>query len=298
MANVNVLTQLAAFRDIIKPGESLAVHTVLKIGGPAEALVSPRSVAELAAVVKTCAAGQIPLRVLGSGGNILVQDEGVKGVVLHLNAPAFTGIAIQGNHARAGCGASMAALISASARHNLAGLEALVGTSGSVGGGLRHITGDGSAEFGQYLRLVEVIDAAGTPQVRERDDLRQTYRTASLDDPVLVLAEFELENDSADAIVKRIRKAWIQRKANQPFSFQAAGQIFRNPRGLSAAALIEQAGLVGTRLGGAAVSDRNASYVIADPGTTAADVLRLIDQVRGRVQERFHVELELAISVW
>jgi len=297
MAN-DVLPQLQPFREILKPQEALAPYTLLKIGGPAEALVSPRSIAELAAVVRACVAGQIPLRVLGSGCNILVHDEGVKGVVLRLNAPAFTGIAVQGNRVRAGCGAMMASLISTTALHNLAGLETLVGTSDSVGGGLRHITGDGAAEFGQYLRLVEVIDAAGTPQVRERDDLRQVYRTTSMDDPVLVLAEFELDADSADAIVKRVRKAWIQRKAHQPFSFQASAHIFRNPRGLSAAALIEQAGLVGTRVGGAQVSDRNASYVIADPGTTAHDVLRLIDQVRGRVQERFHIELELDISVW
>jgi UDP-N-acetylmuramate dehydrogenase len=111
-------------------------------------------------------------------------------------------------------------------------------------------------------------------------------------------AEFELEPDAPGDIVKRMRKAWIQRKASQPFSFQAAARIFKDPRGLSAAALIEQAGLAGTRVGGAEVSDRDANFFVADPGTSARDVLRLIDLVRSRVQERFHVELELEISVW
>ena len=158
--------------------------------------------------------------------------------------------------------------------------------------------GERSEEFAQYLRRVEVIDATGTSQTRERDDPRQAYSTASLDDPVLVAVELELEPDAAEAIVKRLRKAWIQRKASQPFSYQAAGLIFKNPRGLNAAALIEQAGLVGTRVGGAQVSDRHAGYIIADPGTTAKEVLRLIELIRSRVQERFHIELELEISVW
>src|SRR4029079_7680253 len=125
-----------------------------------------------------------------------------------------------------------------------------------------------------------------------------TYRTSSLDDPVLLAAELELESDSPDALVKRLRKAWIQRKAAQPFSFKPSARVFRTPRGLSAAALIEQAGLIGTRVGGAQVSDRHANYIIAEPGHSARDVLRLIDLVRSKVQDRFHVELELEISVW
>jgi UDP-N-acetylmuramate dehydrogenase len=95
-----------------------------------------------------------------------------------------------------------------------------------------------------------------------------------------------------------MRKSWIQRKAMQPFSFQAAGRIFKNPAGLSAAALLDQAALVGTKVGGAQVCDRDANYIIAEPGTSARDVLRLIDLMRSRVQERFHLDLELEISVW
>ena len=199
---------------------------------------------------------------------------------------------------RAGCGATLAALISVAAQNNLAGLESLIGMPGTVGGSLRRTVGDGSQEFAQYLRRVEVIDSTGTPQTRTQGDLRQAYSNTSLDDPVLVAIELELETDAAEVIVKRLRKAWIQRKAAQPFSFQAAALIFKNPRGLNAAALIEQAGLVGTRVGGAQVSDRHASYIVADPGTTAKEVLKLIELIRSRVLERFHIELDLEISVW
>ena len=92
--------------------------------------------------------------------------------------------------------------------------------------------------------------------------------------------------------------AWIHRKASQPFSFQSAGRIFKNPRGLSAAALIEQAGLARTRVGGAEVSDRDANYVVVQPGASARDVLRLMDLMRSRVKEQFKVELEREITIW
>jgi UDP-N-acetylmuramate dehydrogenase len=298
MVKIDILTQLQQFREIIKPHESLAPYTLLKIGGPAEAVIEPRSLAELAAAVKVCLDKQIPFHVLGTGSNILVRDEGIQAAIFRLSAPAFTQVTVQGGRVRAGGGATLASLISVAAQNNLAGLETLVGMPGTVGGSLRRSYGDRSEEFAQYLRRVDVIDSTGTPQTRERDDPRQAYNSAILDDPVVVAVELELERDAADAIVKRLRKAWIQRKASQPFSYQAAGLIFKNPRGLNAAALIEQAGLVGTRVGGAQVSDRHASCFIADAGTTAKEVLRLIDLIRSRVQERFHIELELEISVW
>jgi UDP-N-acetylmuramate dehydrogenase len=298
MANIDVPTQLQPFREIIRPQEPLAAYTLLKIGGPAEALIEPRSPDELGGVIKTCIDRHIPFHVLGSGCNVLIHDEGVKGAVIRLSAPAFTQVTVQGNRARAGGGATLASLISQAAQHNLAGLETLVGLPGTIGGSLRRSAGDRFEEFAQHVRRIEVIDSAGTLQTRERNDPRQTYTNALLDDPVLIAVEVELESDSPEAIVKRLRKAWIQRTANQPFSYQAAALIFKNPRGLSAATLIDQAGLIGTRIGGAQVSERHASYIIADPGTTAKEVLRLIELIRSRVLERFHIELELEISVW
>ncbi len=289
---------LLEFADIVKPNVPLAPYTYFKLGGPAERLVQPRSGEELAAVVRRCTEKRISCRILGGGSNVLVRDEGVPGAVLRLSAPAFTEIQVEGKRIRAGAGAVLSALISQAARHALGGLETLIGIPGTVGGALRSNAGDRSGEIGQYVHRVEILDANGVLQVRERDELRFAYRWSNLDEPVLLTAEFDLDNDAPDAIVKRMRKAWIQRKAIQPLSFQAAGRIFKNPRGLSAAALIEQAALAGTRVGGAEVSERHANFIVAHPGATARDVLRLIDLIRSRVQERFHVELELEISVW
>jgi UDP-N-acetylmuramate dehydrogenase len=283
------------FVAFVKFNEPLAPYTGFKLGGPAEALAQPRSRAELTALVRRCSEKGLPLRVIGCGSNVLVRDEGVRGVVLRLSEPEFTQVTVEGKRVRAGAGAALAAVISQASRHGLAGLETLVGIPGTIGGVLRHNSADRSSEIGQYVRQVEVADATGAVQVHERDELRFAYH---LDDPVLLSAVCELESDTVDAIVKRMLKAWIQRKASQPFSFQAAGRIFRNPRGLSAAALIVQAGLAGTRVGGAEVSERDANYVVAQPGASSRDVLRLIDLMRSRVQERFHVELELELSIW
>jgi UDP-N-acetylmuramate dehydrogenase len=290
--------KLEEFAEIVRRDEPLAPYTALRIGGPAEMLVQPRTVPELSAVVRRCAAEHLPMRVLGTGGNILIRDEGVKGVVLRLVEPAFTHLSVEGKRLRAGSGAALSAFISEAARHGLAGLESLVGVAGTVGGALRCNAGERSGEIGQFVQLVEVLDDAGEAQVRHRDELRFAYRWSNLDDPVLLAAEFELERDEPDAIVKRLRKTWIQRKASQPLTYQAASRIFKTPRGFSASLLISQAGLVGARVGGAEVSDRDANFIVAEPGTSARDVLRLIDMIRSRVAERSGIDLELEMAVW
>jgi UDP-N-acetylmuramate dehydrogenase len=295
MAATNVLGD---FAEITRAHEPLAPYTALRIGGPAEALVTPRTRDELAAVVRRCLDRRVPLRVLGGGGGLLVRDEGVSGVVLRLSAPDFTGVAVEGRRLRAGAGAGLTAAIAEAARHHLVGFESLIGLAGTVGGALRLNAGDRAAEIGQFVRQVEVLDEHGRPQTRDRDDMRFEPGRGNRDDPVLLAAEFELESDAPATVLMRLRKAWIKHKAVQPFSYQAAARLFKNPPGLSAVGLIEQAGLVGTRVGGAQVNDRNANFVVADPGTSARDVLRLIDLIRDRVQEQFRIELEPAISIW
>jgi UDP-N-acetylmuramate dehydrogenase len=289
---------LKDFPDILQAQQPLAPFTRLRLGGPAEYLVQPRNPEELAAVVRHCTRESLPLRVLGGGCNILVRDEGVKGVVARLSEPAFTQVTVEDRVVRAGAGAPLSGLISQAARHALAGLELLIGIPGTVGGAIRCNAGDRTGEIGQYVRRVEVLDSAGEIQARDATELRFAYRWSNIDDPVILSAEFELDADQPDAIVKRMRKAWIQRKAAQPLSFQAAVRMFKDPRGYNAAALIDQAGLAGTRVGGAELSERDTNAVVAQPGASARDILRLIDVVKSRVRERSAVELELQITIW
>ena len=286
------------FADITQRQAPLAPFSLLRIGGPAEYLVTPRSREELSAVVAACFKEGLPLRVLGAGSNLLVRDEGVPGVVLRLSAPAFTQVDVEGQAVLAGGGASLSQLISQAALHGLAGFEALVGIPGSVGGALRCNAGDRSGAIGELVSEVEVLDERGQAERLDRSELHFAEHGSDIDEPVILSAAFRLEPDSADAIVRRMRRAWIQRKATQPFSFQAAVRAFKNPRGYAAAALVEQAGLAQTRVGGAEVSERNANYVVAHPGATARDVLRLIDLVQTRVREKCGVQLERELIVW
>jgi len=292
------MPRLSEFEAIIRRNEPLAPYTWLRLGGPAEMLLQPRSLEELSAVVKRCYEENIPLRVLGSGCNMLIRDEGVPGAVLRLSEPAFTQIRVEGHTLHAGTGASVSALISAAAREGLAGLETLVGIPGTIGGAIRTNAGDRAGDIGQFVRSVEVLDSRGVPQTRGREELRFGEHASNLDDPVLLSVEFALERDQPDAIVRRMRKAWISRKARQPATFRAAGRIFKDPRGLSASGLIEQAGLARTRVGGAEVSETDPNYILIHPGTRSADVLRLIDLMKVRVHERFQVPLEQEIAVW
>jgi UDP-N-acetylmuramate dehydrogenase len=135
--------------------------------------------------------------------------------------------------------------------------------------------------------------------VREHDDLSFSYRWSSLDEPVILSAQFELETDDPEAVVRRMRRIWIVKKENQPYGHQSSGCIFKNPTPeLSAGTLIDQSGLKGARVGGAEVSDRHANFIIAQHGATTADVLRLIDQIHQRIWEQFGYDLELQIQVW
>jgi UDP-N-acetylmuramate dehydrogenase len=287
------------FRDIVKADEPLAPHLWFRLGGPAAFLARPRTLNELVGLLRRCRDESIPFKVLGGGSNVLVRDEGVKALVLHLESPAFSDVTIRDGRIEAGAAVPLTALISQSTRAGLAGLEFLTGIPGTVGGALLGNAGDRQVSIGQLVDRVTVIDAAVEIKVRDRDDLRFADRESNLDELVILSAEFALERANPEVVVRRMRRIWIVKKENQPYGHQSSGCIFKNPTtDLSAGMLIEQAGLKGTRFGGAEVSDRHANFIVAQPGASASDVLHLIDQIRQRVWQQFGYELELQIQIW
>ena len=286
------------FPTITKRNEPLAPHTRLKIGGPAEFLVEPADVDELRTVLDACAAAKVPVRMLGGGFNLLVRDDPVPGAVVRLTSAAFTMIEWDGKKVVAGGGAQLFDLIAFSVRQGLAGLETLVGIRGTVGGSVRCNVGDKLGEIAQAVRSVTVLTEAGKGQVRGREELAFSEHGSDLDEPVILAVEFALDRDDPGAILRRMRKAWVTRKTTEPHSFQHAARLFHNPQGKSAAALIDRAGLAKARVGGAELSERNANYVVAHPGTTAADILQLVDHVRAKVKERTGVALDRELHVW
>lgn len=292
------MSLLEHFSEITKADEPLAPLTWMKTGGVAQYVVTPRNQDELQNVVAWCHENETPIRVLGGGSNVLVSDDGVSGVVLRLSDESFGNVEIDGTTVRAGATALLSHVISESVTAGLAGLETLVGIPGTIGGALRGNAGGKSGDIGQFVSAVTVLTAKGEQFTRREDELSFSYRQSSINELVILEGEFQLQEDSAEEITRRMKKLWIMKKATQPLASQSAGCIFRNPRGLSSGALIEQAGLKGTRVGGAEVSDRHANFIITHPEATSSDVLRLIDLIQSKVSEQFGVELELEIQVW
>ncbi|MBX3412066.1 MAG: UDP-N-acetylmuramate dehydrogenase [Pirellulales bacterium] len=289
---------LTGFEEFARPREPLAPHTWFHLGGPAEFFAEPRTLDELSALVRRCHETETPVRLLGGGSNLLVREDGVPGLVIRLPEAAFGQIAVEGRRVKAGGGAKLGHVISTSVREGLAGLEPLVGIPGTLGGALHGNAGSRGGDVGQWTRRATVMSRSGEISTRERTELHFAYRESSLDDLVILEAEFELEKDDPTELTKRMQKQWIVKKASQPLGHQSAGCIFKNPRGISAGMLVDQAGLKGHRIGGAEVSERHANFIVSDESATSQDVLRLIELVRDRVAERFGVELETEIEIW
>lgn len=292
------MSSLEEFSDILQHDKPLAPLTWMNLGGPAQFFLEPRDQAELQRVAICCHENGIPLRVLGSGSNLLVRDEGVSGAVIRLSNAIFAEVVIEGTTLKAGAGALLSQAISVSVHAGLAGLDVLTGIPGTVGGALRGNAGGRSGEIAETARSVTTMTGKGDIVVRSGDDLAFAYRSSNISEPFILEGTFELHADNPEEITNRMRKIWIMKKSSQPLSDQSAGCIFKNPRGQSAGALIDQAGLKGTRLGGAEISDRHANFVITHEGCKSDDVLRLIDLTRSKIAEQFGVELELEIQVW
>ena len=292
------MTLADAFPDITKRREPLAPYTHLKIGGPAEFFVQPRTVEELRGVMRFCKTNGVPLRMLGGGFNLLVRDDPVPGAVVRLSGPAFAGIEAVGKTVKAAGGAQLFDLIAAAVQAGLGGLETLVGIRGTVGGSVRCNVGDRSGEIGGCVRRVAVLHDDASEHARTRDELTFGDHKSDLDEPVILWVEFELTPETPATLLKRMRRAWVTRKAAEPLSFQNAVRMFRDPRGQTAAKLIDRAGLTKYRVGGAEVSERNPNYAVAHPGTTARDILKLLDVVTANVSEHSGVALDRELNVW
>lgn len=286
------------FADIIKFDEPLAPLTWLKVGGPAQMLVEPQSEEQLVDVLKTAHAEEIPVRVLGSGANVLVRQEGVSGIVLRLNADAFKQVSVSGTTIHAGGGAQLSHVITEAVSAGLTGLEELVGIPSTVGGAVKGNAGGRHTDFGEFVTSVDVLTVQGEKFTRTGDELSFEYRGSSVNELLVLSAEIQLKEGDPEEISDRVKTTWIAKKTGQPLSFQSAGCIFKNPRGMRAGELIDQAGLKGTKLGEAEVSERHANFIVTHDGATAKDVLNLIEVIKSRVFEVHNIDLELEIKIW
>lgn len=288
----------SGYEHIVRENEPIGHFTWFRLGGPAQYFAEPTSVEELRGLVQRCREENLPVHVLGGGSNVLLRDEGVPGLVLHLAAAAFCEISVSGRILVAGGGAKLGHVISTAVREGLAGLEMLVGIPGSVGGALRTNASANGGDIGQRTRRATVMTRMGETVVHDRNDLRFAYRQSSLDELVILGAEFELDREDPQGLTKRMQKLWILKKSGLPQGGASMGCVFKDVGGISAASLIEQAGMKSAQSGQAIVSDVNANFVIAQPGAKAADVIALVDLLRNGVAERLGISLETEIEIW
>ncbi len=286
------------FGEQVRLNVPLAPLTWFGVGGPAQFYVTPRDVAQLQAIVARLRENEIPIHVLGSGANLLVHDAGVEGAVICLNSPEFKKAEIDGTTVRAQAGKDVQKLVLECAHAGLSGLECLAGIPGSVGGEIKMNAGGAFGDIGSAVHCVTVMDTNGQVYVRERDDLVFGYRKSNISARFILSATFELSQDDPTRVANKVKEIWMFKKNSQPLADHSAGCIFKNPRGLSAGALIDQAGLKGSIVGGAEVSSKHANFITAKKGSKAADILTLIEQVRTRVQDKFDVTLETEVVIW
>ncbi|HAY81053.1 MAG TPA: UDP-N-acetylenolpyruvoylglucosamine reductase [Planctomycetaceae bacterium] len=283
---------------VVRENESLAPYTWFRLGGAAQYFAEPTTVDELSLLVQRSYEHDVPVRLIGGGSNVLVPDAGVEGLVLHLSAPAFAEIGVTDNQVTAGGGAKLSHVISTSVREGLGGLEQMVGVPGTVGGALHGNAGTQGGDIGQWTRRARVMTRAGEIRTHETDSLNFAYRRSSLDELVILDATFELEQGDSKQLTKRMQTLWIIKKSKQPKTTENTCAVFRDPGGVDAASLIEQAGLKGTEVGQASVSERNANFIVAQPGATSQSVVELIAKIKAQVFDRTGVELEPTLNIW
>jgi UDP-N-acetylmuramate dehydrogenase len=273
--------------------EPLARHTTFKIGGPAEWMVDAGSESAVARIVQVTASAGVPLVVLGLGSNILVPDEGVRGVVLRL-VGELKRIRIRGSRVSAGAGAPLPQVARRAAKAGLAGLEALSGFPSTVGGGVFMNAGCYGTEIRELLHSVRVVERDGARRRLRTAELEPAYRSTNLGrrGSIVVRALFDLPSGDSKALLARIDELNAKRWKSLPSGVPNAGSIFKNPPGDFAGRLIDACGLKGTREGGAAISERHANVIVNLGGARARDVLSLMAIARRAVEQRSGVRLE------
>lgn len=287
------------FADQVTCDAPLGTSTWFRLGGRARYLFQPHDADQLASFLHRAADEDVGVRVLGRGANVLVSDDGFDGVVVRLDADAFRRVRRKGDRLEVGAGVDLMPLVRKCSRDGYSGLEALAGIPATIGGAVRMNAGGPAGEMGDVVEQVQVLTREKNIEPRSHKQVGFGYRHTTLDPHDIVLgATLKLTRDDPKR-VKAAYQDYLERKQRtQPLAEHSAGCIFRNPTVKPAGALIDQAGLKGSRIGAAEVSQVHANFIVAREGATASDVLRLIDFVRERVLHEFATELETEIEIW
>ena len=303
------MTELTLFQQKISPflseivykfNESMAKHTSFRIGGNAEVMAFPKSAEELSKLLQICAELEVKPAILGAGTNVLAPDEGIAGLVICLKDCLDGMQRLDETHIRIAAGVTMTRAAVFAANLSLSGLEFAHGIPGTVGGGVYMNAGAYGGEICQVCRSVDVMDSKGNVRTFSADEMEFSYRHSVLEDQggIVISAVFELTPKFSDEIKSTMKELMVKRSASQPLDLPSAGSAFKRPTGGYAAALIDQAGLRGFTVGGAAISTKHAGFAVNMGGATANDVKSLLQQVSDLVFDRSGIRLEPEVRIW
>lgn len=287
-----------AGKEYVKTEESMANHCTFKCGGNAEIFVAPGSIDELTEVIKACREADYPFMVIGNGSNLLVRDEGYKGVIIEVNN-RISNIDVIGEDIVADAGAKLSVVASAAMENDLAGFEFAHGIPGNVGGAVVMNAGAYGGEMKDVIKWVKVLDKDGNIVKLDASQLEMGYRTSKIAKEGMIVLQMciGLVISTAGEVAMVMQFLMQQRRAKQPLEYPSAGSTFKRPEGYFAGKLIEDAGLRGYRVGGAMVSEKHCGFVINYENATATDVIHLIKDVQKKVKEQFDVELEPEVKI-
>ncbi len=289
------------------PDAPIGAMTWFGIGGRADLLIRPHDEESLAKLVRRCSETGVPIRILGKGANLLVDDDGVDGVVLLLSDRIFCTHRfnrrgeIQRLHA--GAGADIFTTVNEVCRQGLTGMEQMTGIPGSIGGAIRMNAGGSYGSIADCLETVQCCTMDGELLSYHRSDLEFTYRQSNLPDCIVLSATFNLEPSDPVSVRKTVLEIMAAKRASQPMADKSAGCSFRNPVGaegvrVPAGRLIDTAGLKGLTEGGATVSTQHANFITTTPHATAQHVRRLMTEIRKRVLDHHGIQLVPEVVVW
>ncbi|HEX3377631.1 MAG TPA: UDP-N-acetylmuramate dehydrogenase [Candidatus Acidoferrales bacterium] len=298
ISDSNLLAAIVALGIEHKAGVSLAQKTSLEIGGTSDVLVIHKH-ESLPGLIRLLKDNKVPHRFLGGGSNVLLPDGELPWVVLQL-ARQDPDVRFEGNNVFVDCAADLGRTVTTCAKHDLGGMEGLIGVPGSIGGALRMNAGAYGTQIGTHVREVKIYRAAtGQIETLRGSEINFEYRhTSFAPDDIMLTVRLELPSKSYSEILQGIRICNEKRRASQPLNQKSAGCIFKNPPGGSAGRMIDELGLKGHSVGDARVSDRHANFFINAGHATQSDMLALIADVRRRVREKYGIELEEEVIVW
>ena len=273
--------------------EPMKRHTTFRIGGPAEVFVMPRTIEEIQKTLEICRREKLSYFILGNGSNLLVSDEGYRGVIIQLYRN-YGGLTVEGTEIRAGAGVLLSQIAATARNESLTGFEFAGGIPGTLGGAVVMNAGAYGGELKDVLKEAVVMDREGNIFTVPVEKLAMGYRTSLVKTAGYLVLEvvISLKKGSQEEIRDTMKDLADRRISKQPLEYPSAGSTFKRPEGYFAGKLIMDAGLRGYQVGGAQVSEKHCGFVINKGNATAADVCRLMADVQAKVQEQFGVTLE------